>query len=268
VIYLDRLQAGVRAAFLQCAPEAFVGWVPIRADRSQIGSSLVMLRRRGATGEPSDIVRRQVPTQATLTVTGDPGSARHALIEATGARWRIGVPADTTDEEFRDEVQAALTATGKGLRVTATPLGDAGLLLEGADLAALHGIRVRGDISQETSLSLATVQTGWRTSRVEVHCYASGDYPNGGAQDLANRIRGSLRQPGVTLLLDEHGLGVWDVTDDIDLTGMSGPDWESRCTFDVLIHQLSLSARPVQQAQSVAVDLNINGQEHSFEVES
>mgnify|MGYP007032565571 CR=1 FL=1 len=268
MIHLERLQAGLGSAIEAIVSDATVAWSPSQLPREQARRHLVTLQRLSGGHMTDDPTPRTtpVPTSATITVTGNPANARAVQVLATGARWRVIVPAATSNADLRDAIQAALSALGKSLDATLTPAGADAIVLTPANPAALHGITVRGSALLSDTTSLAKVTQGWESSRVQVSCSSADRTTAGGAHALAQTIRGALRRPSVTRLLDEYGIGLWDVGQVIDHARKSGSAWESHATLDLHVVQLSLDAELVPAAQSVAASVNADPQTIEIEV--
>jgi len=285
VIAVDRLMRGLMRVALSILPaqawigdawigDAWVGegfpvyWAPTRLAPTELPTAMVTLRLRGGgTGQEPDPTEETIPTDVTIGVTGSSTAARYCTISAGGARWRVDVPALTSDEDFHDEIVVALSVLGHQIWANLTEPSSTTIRLEASPLAGLRGFAVSGNVGITARTDqLSSVVAGPTTGLVELQAYSRERYGFGGAFDLMSMIRGALRRPATDRILADHGLAIHEIQQINDLTGLSGPEWESRAAMDLTVSQLSADATAIGSVASVAVSILHDGTTHELEV--
>jgi len=99
---------------------------------------------------------------------------------------------------------------------------------------------------------------GTRVFTVALGCFSKGRSPRTGAWNLAARCQAALVSPEHSKIFEAYDVGVWGKGPATDLTDLQNGHWESRVSFDVTLAMRSTFTTPVEQIESVAVQLLFN----------
>jgi hypothetical protein len=102
------------------------------------------------------------------------------------------------------------------------------------------------------------VTSSRRACTLRIEAFGRGRSPRSGAWATINKVLAALQSPIASLGLAQYGVAVWAVGEPIDLSEVEGGYWESRVAVDVDVTILSTSAEPVDEIDSVTIDLSIS----------
>lgn len=212
---------------------------------------------RGPWQKPADMHESDEPTRVVWTL-GAVRSGARVGVSFTGADWTIDtISTDIT--EARDALIAVFN-TDAGIEylpgVTVTAVGadsiefDAdgvpGLLFTPARIGSAASIEVTAAIPCEVSTAIARVV-------VELQTYA-----NGGGSDALSILAGINGAMGMSRAAElRHRLGVTyhGCEEPVDLTAVSGADWESRASTRWQMTVRDYTAHPIDTIETVGAEL-------------
>ncbi len=262
-VRLDRLMAGMLELVESRAPAgASVHWVPVIEPEENLSDPHFSIRLVSGPAPRAGLARasvfsRVLPLAFTLTVGSTLTEGDTLRFRVSGRTFSENVAAGDTPEAVRDRLLVQL----------AQPLVDATFTANGTDAidvasseyGDLYGVDAAGPGSiVTTTSSLCKIQFDQVRSEVEVQAYSRDRYPMSGAQVALSRITQALELPASHAILDAYNLSVTPGAV-LDLTALSGPEWESRSAVTLSVFQPSVSAEPVQAIQSSRFSIEARG---------
>jgi hypothetical protein len=262
-VRLDRLQLGLFRALGSALAPAQVGWSYGQGAFDAMPGDLVNLTMTSmgpATGSGRRVI---LPFDAlTLTIDGAPLDQRQ-IIRVNGVRFVHDVGALDTPETIAQAQALALagdpanpwTATqGPGpTEVTITPDG----------FGSVWDVSIRGDMSVSSKVSsgaAALLTEGHEVCSVTIQTFSKGRELRDGAWVLASRVIAALRAVDSLEVLAEHGIAVSTVGAPVDISGLSGANWETRCTLDADLVVSSAFSRPIDTIEAVELGITFSDQ--------
>jgi hypothetical protein len=260
IVFLDRLQAGLRAALGKVTAAPIV-WSPSQLPSEGVTSFAVLRLLSGPDFDgavPETAQVRRLPQTVLLTFTATDDA--RVYIGCTSAYWAYDVDPDDTAEDVRDAVLALLTADGHSVGASAVAVGTDSIRLTTLFPWGLYGLRVLGPVTavveSEGQYDVATCPV---LVEVEIQTFSKSRYPRSGAGALmATLVNGLYRLP-VIETLDSYGLAQAGLPDaPADLTALADPDWESRSATQVQFSMRSFGADPGETIETIHVTATLN----------
>lgn len=258
---LDRVQ---QALFEVLAEATGVGvhWAYAEVPQESLAADFLALTMIGG---PGPVNRKHVrgcvfqpPTLVPLTV-GPLVVGSRVVVALNDFNYFHDVTGLDTVTTVRDDLVAQINDVDNIEPVTATAVGVDSLDLVPDLFGSLWNLKIAGPISAGAltlSPDFAELVDGTQTMLVNVQAYSKGREPRNGAWSVIQRSIAALQTGDLVERLRRFGVGVWDYTNPIDLSAITGAHWETRASFDVTLAARARWARPTDVVETVDVTLN------------
>lgn len=278
-VHLERLQAGLTELVRTLVPAATVVWAPSEFPRAA-GAEL-MIACRLLAGPDSDATGGDSRTPCTLPMAAtiqilNVTAGESILLCASGRRFEYVIQPGDDVPMVRDGLLAAINAEPGSLidatfEPAATPVPDPDpavedlITIEALELGDLYKVALRQ--STPGLVSMTTTETGDGLAQsvdvrswIELQAFATDRTPRGGAAAALSQIKGRLKLPVATEILERYGLAVTGTPGRIvTLDALSGPAWQSRSAVTFYVSQLSLAVEPVGAISRVRATIEARG---------
>lgn len=238
---LHRLQAGVKAWIGSKLTNATVLWANEEFPR-QASAPLVVTAQllSGLTSAPEGGVSWRpatVPMQVTFTIS-NASEGEGVLLGFSGLVFDYTATAGQDSEDVRDALLAAIQASPLHA-VTATAVSTDQLRLVAASAGDLYNVSSASSGDAEVTISTDTtqsvhVQTAEITAQIQLQARSTSKHLRFGAMAALAELMASSRTLSAQSVLDSHGISLQGPTGQaIDLTSMSGPNFETRAAINL-----------------------------------
>lgn len=261
VVPAHRLQMGVEAWIASILPAASVLWNPVELPRESTRSLVVQPRViSGLTSATLGGIERRnttLPMQVTATIAGvSPGDS--VLLCFSGLSFEHTATAGQTGEDVRDALLVAVTSSLLH-DVTAIGVGSDKIQLSAPSVGDMYGVSASSNTEGVISLSVdatqsAQVTIGEAETTVQIQAYSTNRYLRlGAAQSLATLLARQNSQSAQSLL-ESYAISILGpVGQIIDLTALSGPQFESRAAVNVQFTMPTIYAEAIDNIETTTV---------------
>lgn len=269
-IRLDRLQEGVFTILGDAVSPAQVGWAYGQGAFESMPGDLVNVTmssgptqwarkaKRGSILLPFDTITIEV-TQAVIDTRN--------LIRVNGIDYFIDTQVAMTVEDIRDTLVVALNSDPDNDPWTAAagvPVDE--LVITPNFLGSVFSLELVGDlvgVSQTISGDAVLVTKGTRVFTLGIESFSKSREPRNGAWNLTSKVLAAFEAEDYIETLAGFGVGVWDKGTATDISAIAGANWESRVAVDVQVAMKSVFVRPVDQIETVEIDLTVLSDENT-----
>lgn len=170
----------------------------------------------------------------------------HGFYYDAGSGDAVGDVRDGLIADMDGETLFSAAASGDDVRITPAALGG------------VWQMALAGPLSATVTPATAAVRIseGYKRVTVAVQCFSKNPYPRSGAWDIATKAQAAFDAGDLLEQLEAAGAHVQSVGSGVDLSGVAGPAWESRVSFDLEIDLPCTFVRPVDHVETLNLDLS------------
>lgn len=257
-IRLDRMQAGLVAWVSSVLPSTTVVWGKQSLPRESAAASLatfsVIAGPRSAGQGGGSMRPWTLITTATITVPAV-AEGDYLTIRASGtsATHQVTAGEDGDTEAARDSLLAELQASSITATFAAASTNQITISASPGDIYDLIG---QGVSVVTTASAPYAVQVDEAVYRVELQISSTDPSPMNGASSLMAELCASTDLPVPEAIRELCGLRV-DMGNPINLSRLSGPDWQSREVVDIEVTLISLATSQAQALVQILANIEV-----------
>ena len=253
-VRLDRLERGLFLALGAALAPAQVGWAYGQGAFDSMPGDLVNLTlasmaKSGGAGE-----RLFLPfDELTLSVDGAPEGERQ-IISINGIRFVHDVLGGDTTETVAQALVLELGGDPEDPWTATLGPGASEITVSPSTFGGVWDLSIRGSmsVSGKTSSGAAALLTdGMLTCSITIQTFSKSRSLQTGAWGMAARVLAAMSDDDTLQALSDHGVGVSAVGAPVDISALSGANWETRCTLDVDLTVCSAFTRPIDTIEEV-----------------